>query len=725
MGTLGVHRSVDCGRTWEGPYEVAAATNPNGLVDPAGFAVDFADKELMDADPHSGRLIMSWTNFGATRVEIRTAVSDDGGLTWPASLGRVVSATPVDGQGSVPRFGRTANEVYVTWSRFPSFYTNKTAFARSNDGGLTWHAPIELSGQFVTQDLILGNDRSHNFPAMDVDRTSGPHGGAIYVVYANNNTLDGSDVVFQKSVDGGLTFSPPILLNSRPGDDRAQWFPAIAVDQTTGRVSVFYYDQGIATSGHLTEVSYLFSNNGGATWKNPRPLTSRPFKAGHGNDTSQPNLGDYNQAVARSGRVWFAYAVAGRPPGGFVDGQPNIQMTVPDATVKVLSAYKHRVPYAPVSLGAAEVSVPGGHADPGETIDLRLPLFNYATNPLYAGSIAYAYAWLSTKTRGVEVEHALGRYGVIAPGATQTNTRPFELRLSKRFVPGTPIELRLSVITSRGLAVLRHTIFTGTPQATPLVQEDFDAVAPGTLPAGWAAVHGAGAQIQRWTTSNSFCGGVSNGAFVANTDVANLSLNTRWERLFSPAFDVPADAEYVVVEFDVCYDTEDDPFLPTMVYDGAFLRITDLTPGRTLRSVLAEAFEDEFTTGSAFHYPKHLPRGAFPYFEDMSVWAGLSNGVHHVRMRLPGMAGSRAQLRFEYTQDMIFNCQDVRPSSPQCGVFVDNVVVSSVVSQPRVDDPDDGDDDARDGDEGDRDERDEDEGDWEEWGRDFEDGDFR
>ena len=48
------------------------------------------------------------------------------------------------------------------------------------------------------------------------------------------------------------------------------------------------------------------------------------------------------------------------------------------------------------------------------------------------------------------------------------------------------------------------------------------------------------------------------------------------------------------------------------------------------------------------HYPKHFPRSSnTAYFQDMSAWAGFSNGVLHVRMRLPGMAGSVAQLRFD------------------------------------------------------------------------------
>jgi hypothetical protein len=39
------------------------------------------------------------------------------------------------------------------------------------------------------------------------------------------------------------------------------------------------------------------------------------------------------------------------------------------------------------------------------------------------------------------------------------------------------------------------------------------------------------------------------------------------------------------------------------------------------------------------------------------------------------------QLRFEYTQDGIVTCADLRPGNT-CGVFVDNVVVESVVSAP-------------------------------------------
>ena len=107
-------------------------------------------------------------------------------------------------------------------------------------------------------------------PSLAVDNSRGPRRGNIYLVYANNNSGDGADVVFQRSTDKGLTFSAPIELNAAPGEDRPQWFPWVTVDSTTGRVHVFYYDQGIDTSGDLSEVSYTFSDDGGKHWSAAR-----------------------------------------------------------------------------------------------------------------------------------------------------------------------------------------------------------------------------------------------------------------------------------------------------------------------------------------------------------------------------------------------------------------------------------------------------------------------
>jgi len=211
---------------------------------------DSADKEFADVDPDTGRVLLSWSNFtpfSSGGVEISTTFSDDiasgNPPTW--STYKVVAETANDGQASVPRFaGNGSNNAYVVWRRFFAGNTNNVAFALSIDNGANWLPPVNLSiTNFFTMDQVLGNDRVNTSPSLAVDNSTGPHQGNIYVVYANNNNHDGSDIAFQSSITGGLTFSLPIVLDSRPGSDRAQWFPWVTVDKDSGRVYVFYYDQ--------------------------------------------------------------------------------------------------------------------------------------------------------------------------------------------------------------------------------------------------------------------------------------------------------------------------------------------------------------------------------------------------------------------------------------------------------------------------------------------------
>ena len=687
--TMSVHRSRDCGHTWEGPFEVTAASNPSGLLED-GFPVDAADKEFMDVDRHTGRVLMTWTNFTDTSIapggtQILSTYSDDVLSATPPTFtpANVISSTIREGTGSIPRFGPQKNEAYVVWRRLPGGVTNSIAFAKTDDGGKTWSAPVEISAPFFLIDQILGNDRVHSFPSMAVDKSSGKNRGNIYVVYAANDAHDGADVMLLRSNNGGKSFIGPVAITSRPGNDRAQWFPAVSVDNDTGRVFVHYYDQGIADSGDLTNASYTFSDDGGKHWSPPLALNDRPFHAGWGNDTSQPNLGDYNQSVAQGGKYYPVFAQATRPPAGFVDGQPDLSMTVPDVIVKVLPAPDHRFRAAQLDWQGKSFLDSGrnGHIDPGELVFLSIDLRNYVTNPDSKGQVKDVFGVLRTSTPGVDVILGLSAWRDIKPGDTETNRFPFLLFTRRSFVPGTPIDLELTISSDdHQPTVLRQTVFTGTPQPTTLVSESFDGST--SIPAGWTAVAQTGDPTINWRiapgsqSAPGFCGTTSNGAFHVNT------AGSAWQRLFSPAFSVPADAEYVTVDFDVCYDTEDEPLLNVWAYDGLFLRVTDLTPGHSVRSVLAEAFEDRFTTDGFFGYPKHFPRNNDPaYFEDMSVWAGASGAFQHVHMRLPGMAGTVAQLRFEYAQDELGTCADVRPGH-SCGVIVDNVKVQWVKSAP-------------------------------------------
>jgi hypothetical protein len=101
--TVGIHRSTDCGHTWEGPFEVTPVTNPNDEVDVNGDPIDAADKELMDVNRLTGRVMLTWTNF-SERLEISRTYSDNVLAATPTWSARVIlGARDEDGQASVPR----------------------------------------------------------------------------------------------------------------------------------------------------------------------------------------------------------------------------------------------------------------------------------------------------------------------------------------------------------------------------------------------------------------------------------------------------------------------------------------------------------------------------------------------------------------------------------------------------------------------------------------------
>jgi hypothetical protein len=375
-----------------------------------------------------------------------------------------------------------------------------------------------LTPSFYNVDQIIGNDRVHSFPGLGIDNSPGPNKGNVYVAYATNasGTGDGGEISFSRSTDAGASFSSAVKLNERPGNDRSQWFPVVAVDSNTGRVNVMWDTQGVASSGDLMDMMWVYSDNGGVTWSSPSPVTTRPFHAGYGNDTGQPNLGDYNMAVAQGGALYAAFTTTPNQ-ASFVDGEPSslsfpypsfLPGPNPSGFAKVTKGH------VSLSLGPVSFTDSGGNgfADAGDTLQYTLPLFNFVTNPT-VGLTPYSAisASLSSGTPGVTVASATSGYPVIGSGTTQLNNSNFVVQIAPNFTPGTKIEFSLYVTTAQGSTTLRFTQNTGTPVPSTVFSENFNGVAPGSLPAGWALSHAGGANTVPWTTNNTFCGTGSNG----------------------------------------------------------------------------------------------------------------------------------------------------------------------------------------------------------------------
>jgi hypothetical protein len=408
---IAISLSDATGSTWTNPIEVT----------PTFISGSAADKEFIDVNTQTGRIIVSWTDFGAVAVTIKATYSDDGGATWsPAAVVATAGAGGV--QSSVPRFlpapTNAASRAYITYRITNPDGSRNTGFARSLDGGATWLPGGPTTLDYNPEDYIIGNDRVNNSPSLAVDYTS----GNIYLVYQTNNAQGEGDIAFQRSTDGGVSFSPLVLIDSNPGADRAQWFPWVTVDQSSGRVHAIYYDQDDENRGDLTEMMHSWSADGGVTWSRPAPLTDRPFRAGYGNDLGQPNLGDYIGAVAQSGKLHSLYAATA--PFSYFDEAA----TVSGALYSPDSYYDQTldgVAVASLRLGTVSFAemCPNGNLnlDSGETANFTFPLENYVGNPS-ASPLTYTHvsATLSTTTPGVTIMSATQPYADIAPLATQS-----------------------------------------------------------------------------------------------------------------------------------------------------------------------------------------------------------------------------------------------------------------------------------------------------------------
>jgi hypothetical protein len=145
-------------------------------------------------------------------------------------------------------------------------------------------------------------------PSLAWDWNGGPRNGRVYVVWTQRpkNTAD-TTIMFQYSDDNGTTWSTAVPI----GGDHAvssQFFPAIAVDQSTGDVAVSWY-KSIQTNGRpsgYTQIWATFSVDGGVTF-------APEFRVSKGTSNAKDSrsdfdYGDYAGAAFVSHRFYPGWA---------------------------------------------------------------------------------------------------------------------------------------------------------------------------------------------------------------------------------------------------------------------------------------------------------------------------------------------------------------------------------------------------------------------------------
>lgn len=200
-----------------------------------------------------GRLCVVWTGFDSSRNrdEVYLSRSSDGGVTWtPPGLFQPDSLTD---SSAVIRYA--AGRGIVVWLSTARMGTDSDLFfARSEDGCLTWSAPAPLNTN-------AGSDTANENGASLATNGQGTWLANWFVYGA---TGADADLLFTRSIDNGLTWSPPQPLNTNGAADSGDDFTAgLTPDGAGGWIASW--------TSRTTDNDPVIarSTNDGATWSAP------------------------------------------------------------------------------------------------------------------------------------------------------------------------------------------------------------------------------------------------------------------------------------------------------------------------------------------------------------------------------------------------------------------------------------------------------------------------
>jgi hypothetical protein len=274
------------GATFNNPTIVESTTDPN----------IFHDKPWNAADGNNVYVV--WTKFQSGMSPIVFKASNNQGATFGSEVAVSEPGNNQD-QGSQVAVG-PGGVIYVAWE---DFNINRFLFDKSANGGGSFGIDTQVTS-IVPIPSPLPNKafRTNSFPYMAVNKNN----GNIYIVWNDYRNGD-SDILFTKSTDSGATWSAPIRVNDDPlHNGKDQFFPAISVDQSNGKINIVFYDSRNDPNNHMIDLYYAESTNGGLSFEpNQRVTTvaSDPSLDGFGGQF----IGDYIGLASGTGNhhpVW-------------------------------------------------------------------------------------------------------------------------------------------------------------------------------------------------------------------------------------------------------------------------------------------------------------------------------------------------------------------------------------------------------------------------------------
>jgi hypothetical protein len=175
-------------------------------------------------------------------------------------------------------------------------------------------------------------------PGLAWDRTGGPYRARLYMVYTDRpvGNLTNTDIYVTYSTNNGTSWSTALKVNT-DSTSSSQFFPRIAVDQTSGKVAVSWYDCRDDPNNVRTRFYLAVSGDGGVTFSPNIPLETHSSDAtvvasqscqcivGCPDPPTTLDYFDYTGLAFYGGFVYPAWAdnsisVAGNPNPDYVTG---------------------------------------------------------------------------------------------------------------------------------------------------------------------------------------------------------------------------------------------------------------------------------------------------------------------------------------------------------------------------------------------------------------------
>jgi hypothetical protein len=238
-------------------------TGPGGAQAPSSVWVTFYDVAKTNSIV-AGAPVTNLGVLGGWSTNVITNTGSDPGVSYGYGFGDIAvgptgQVAVVLQDGGAGAGGPTTNRISVNvygLNRLTSF-TSASNVATSSVG-FHQDIPAQPEAQGITAT-----------PGLAWDRTGGQYRGRLYMVYTdrtNVNNLSDTDIYVIHSDDNGTNWTGRLKINT-DSTTTSQFFPRIAVDQTSGKVAVSWYDcRGDTVTNEAARFYAAVSSDGGATF---------------------------------------------------------------------------------------------------------------------------------------------------------------------------------------------------------------------------------------------------------------------------------------------------------------------------------------------------------------------------------------------------------------------------------------------------------------------------